>query len=93
MKLIFAAIFLTLAAIASFGQEPTKFKDDNEVPRITIEEAKKEYDAGTAVIVDARQSATYAEEHIKTAINIPNGSPASEFDKLPKGKKIIVYCA
>jgi len=93
MRFIYLAIFLALAATTSFAQEQKKFKDDSEVPRMTVEEAKAEFDAGTAVIIDARSAATYADEHIKKALNIPIGSPVSEFDKLPKGKKIIVYCA
>ena len=62
------------------------------MPRMTVEEAKKQFDAGTAIIVDARAATAYADEHIKRSRSLPYDSPESEFDKLPKGKTIIVYC-
>jgi len=70
-----------------------KFQADSEVPRITLPDAKKEYDAGTAVIVDSRGEAQYKQEHVTGSINIPFPSPDTEFAKLPQGKKIIVYCS
>ena len=93
MRLACIALFFAVAALASYGQDYKKFKDDSEVPRITIEDAKKAYDDNSSVIVDARAADIYKEEHIKGAINIPIGSKDSEFDRLPKGKKIIVYCS
>jgi len=95
MKFISIIIFIAITALVSFSQttEYKKFKDDSEVPRILVEDAKKASDDGTAVIIDARPVDTYKQEHIKGAINIPYGSPESEFDKLPKGKKYIVYCS
>lgn len=95
MKLISVIVFIAVAALVSFSQtaEYKKFKDESEVPRILLEDAKKAYDDGSAVIIDARSVDTYKQEHIKGAINIPYGSTESEFDKLPKGKKFIVYCS
>jgi rhodanese-related sulfurtransferase len=70
--------------------EFTKYENDSAVPRISVEEAKKEVEAGTAVIVDSRAEAAYKAEHIAGSINVDN---ESKFDTLPKGKKIIVYCS
>lgn len=71
-----------------------KYSNAGEVPRISVEEAKKAYDAGTAVFVDSRPEAAYKAEHIAGAINIVNGPDAADkFSSLPKGKKIIVYCS
>ena len=73
------------------SQEPfKKFASDADVPRISVADAKKEVDAGNAVIVDSRAEAAYKAEHIAGSINVTN---ESEFDRLPKGKKIIVYCS
>jgi 3-mercaptopyruvate sulfurtransferase SseA len=69
-----------------------KFTNDSEVPRISLVDAKAAYDSGDAVIVDARAEVAYKTEHIKGAINIPLGNNEN-FDQLPKGKKIIVYCS
>ena len=70
-----------------------KYGSQADVPRISVDEAKKAYDAG-AVIVDSRPESAYKVEHIAGAINIPSGAGAEEkFASLPKGKKIIVYCS
>ncbi|MFL6373909.1 MAG: rhodanese-like domain-containing protein [Pyrinomonadaceae bacterium] len=91
MKYVLSTVFVLIAAVAGFGQ-PTKYKDTSEVPRITLEDAKKAYDDKTAVVVDARPIEAYKEQHVKGAINIPLGS-TSDFSSLPKGKTIIVYCS
>ena len=64
-----------------------------EANRITVAEAKKELDAGTAVFVDVRAEAAYKMEHIKGALNIPLESLDANLGKLPKGKKLIIYCS
>lgn len=71
----------------------TKFETADNVPRITLEEAKKDYDNGTAVIIDSRPEVAYKQEHIAGALNIPIGSPDTRFSEIPKGKKIIIYCS
>lgn len=70
----------------------TNFRDD-EVPKITLADAKKEYDAGTAVIVDVRDEGSFKLEHIKGALHITTETLAADMNKLPKGKKIIAYCS
>ena len=72
--------------------EYKKFQNADEVPRITVNEAKKDYDTGNVVVVDSRPEAAFKNEHITGAINIPFGSPDDKFSALPQGKKIIVYC-
>ena len=67
--------------------------DGHDAPRISLADAKKDYDAGTAVIVDVRDATAYKTEHIKGALHIPIGDVAANEDKLPKNKKIIVYCS
>lgn len=93
MRLACVVILLVAAAIASYGQDYKKFKDEGEVPRISLDDAKKAHDDNMVVFIDARSAAIYKQEHIKGAINIPYSPQGSEFDKLPKGKKIIVYCS
>lgn len=65
----------------------------DDAPRITLADAKKDYDAGTAVIVDVRTESAYKEEHIKGSLNITIDTLAANLNKLPKGKKIIAYCS
>ena len=73
--------------------EYKKYENDAAVPRISVEDAKKEVDAGTAVIVDARGDGAFKSERIAGALNIPLGATEDKFATLPKDKKIIVYCS
>jgi hypothetical protein len=93
MRLFWVAVVLAATAFASYGQEHRKFKDDTEVPRINIADARKAFDAGTALFVDARSLDVYREEHIKGAIDVPFGGPDKQVEAIPKGKTIIVYCS
>ncbi len=93
---------LLLFTLAFFAQancqqaavdEFVKFKSDADVPRIKIEDAKKDVDSGKAVIIDARPEAAFKGEHIAGAINIPFGEQDKFMDRVPKGKKLIIYCS
>ena len=66
--------------------------EGHDAPRISLADAKKAYDAG-ATVIDVRDAAAYKTEHIKGALHIPISEAAANESKLPKGKKIIVYCS
>lgn len=66
---------------------------DDDAPRITLADAKKDFDAKTAVFIDTRAEDIYRQNHVKGAINITLQDDASKYNKIPKGKKIIVYCS
>ena len=70
-----------------------EYKAATDVPRISVEEAKKEFDAGAAIIVDSRGEQAFVQEHIAGSINLPGGSAEEKFAALPKDKKIFVYCS
>lgn len=61
--------------------------------RISLADAKAAYDAGTAVFIDTHSEASFANEHITGAINIPTLKVEEKFDSIPKGKKLIAYCS
>ena len=89
-------LFLVVAAIACQKVQIAEYKklaSDADVPRMTIEDARKDADAGIAVIVDSRPEFAYKHEHIAGAINITLGADDEAFAALPKNKKIIVYCS
>ncbi len=69
-------------------------RDENAVPRISVEQAKAALDSGAAVIVDVRPEQSYALEHIAGSISIPlseiENDPAGV--KLDKKQWIITYC-
>lgn len=76
----------TVAAADDHGHEDT-------APRISLADAKKAFDAGTAVIIDVRDEMAYKQEHIKGALNIPTAQLDAKADTIPKGKKVIAYCS
>ncbi|CAN5748429.1 hypothetical protein BH20ACI4_BH20ACI4_21270 [soil metagenome] len=66
---------------------------EDDAPRITLAEAKKEFDAGNAIFVDTRAEGSYKTEHIKGAINVPAEAAETRYKEIPTGKKIIAYCS
>jgi len=62
-------------------------------PRISLADAKKDFDDGAAIIIDARNEEAYKQEHIKGALNLAKGVNDEQLNKIPKGTKIIVYCS
>jgi 3-mercaptopyruvate sulfurtransferase SseA len=67
---------------------------EEQVTRVSVEEARAALDGGAAIIVDVRSAGAYAASHIPGAINIQLG----EFETNPTGLKldkdqwIITYC-
>ncbi len=92
-SLIMAVLLFAACAKVTQLAEYKKYENDGEVPRISIEDAKKDADAGNAVIVDSRPESAYKGEHIAGSVNIALGAPDDAFASLPKNKKIIVYCS
>ena len=67
---------------------------EDEVPRVTVEEARIALDSGLAVIVDVRNADAYAASHADGAISIPLNAFESNIDgiALDKDQWIITYC-
>ena len=72
---------------------PKTDEHTDDAPRITLADAKKEFDAGNTVFVDTRAAAAYNSEHIKGAINMTTDAVESRYKEIPAGKKIIAYCS
>lgn len=72
---------------------PAAEHPDDDAARITLDEAKKLFDAGKAYIVDARPEDAYNMEHIKGAVNITSATLDERLKDLPRDKTIIVYCS
>jgi len=83
------AFVLALGAPA-FGQ----ITDETSVPRISLQEFKKAFDAGQVVIVDTRDAGSYADGHIPGAILLPLAEVQRRAPGLKGAKKpIVAYCA
>jgi rhodanese-related sulfurtransferase len=84
MRSALLALLFLIGCTAAFAQ--------TDAPRITLDEAKKAFDAKTAVFVDSRARDVYKQEHIKGALNYPYNED-SDFKDVPRDKTIIVYCS
>jgi len=65
----------------------------DDAPRITLADAKKDFDAGSAIFVDTRAESAYKNEHIKGSINMPVEAAELRYKEIPTDKKIIAYCS
>lgn len=67
---------------------------EDEVPRVSVEQAKAALESGAAVVVDVRSAESYAAGHIPGAISIPLSEFENDLRSLPleKDRWIITYC-
>ncbi len=63
-----------------------------DVPRVSLADAKKAYDQGTAVFLDVRGTSDYIAEHITGAVSIPETQIESRINELNPNDWIITYC-
>jgi predicted sulfurtransferase len=98
------AAFAFVAACANPAKPPVRVENEappanaieqqhDDAPRISLADAKKDFDDGAAVIIDVRNEEAYNQEHIRGAINLAKGINDEQLNKIPKGKKIIAYCS
>lgn len=80
------------AAVSGHDQTSADSHDD-DAPRISLEDAKKAFDEGTAVFLDTRSEDAFNAEHVKGAINIPMSVLSTNYNEIAKGKTIIAYCS
>jgi rhodanese-related sulfurtransferase len=90
--LLFATIF-NLSNPNRISVLPQLYNPE-EIPKIDINEAKKKFDQGEVIFVDARPSSFYDKSHIKGAHSLP--LPSFEINYMymsdeDKDKNIIVY--
>lgn len=69
-------------------------RTEDDVPRISVEDAKAAVDSGQAIIVDVRNAQVYAELHAEGAISIPLDFFEANISSVPleKSQWIITYC-
>lgn len=84
----------TTAPVTFTGDTPPAQNQEtkSEVVRISVEDFRPKFDAGSVVVIDVRDSAAYASGHIPGAMNIPFASIQGFTDMIPKGKEIVTYC-
>lgn len=88
------AVAVTQIVDPAFTQSGSLPRTEDEVPRVTVQEAKAAFDSGKAIIVDVRNPAAYEASHIAGAISVP----LAEIEEHPinlnidKNQWIITYC-
>ena len=75
------------------GQKTDSHGHVDDAERITLADAKKDFDAGNATFLDTRDDVSFKQEHVKGALNVPLNKLVEKFGQIPKGKKIIAYCS
>ena len=73
----------------SSGQEEETYP---EIERVSLEDAKAAFDAGTAVFVDVRGVDAYNLSHIPGSLSIPLAELKSRLGELDPNQWIITYC-
>ena len=63
-----------------------------DIPRMSLEEAKAAFDAGEAVFLDVRPAESYALDHIPGSLSIPLNEVESRLGELDRETWIITYC-
>lgn len=79
------------APSGAVGEKPAPDPDT-----VALQEVLTHFDQGTAFFVDARKPETYAEGHIRGAINLPSTDLSGYLDRvmefIPPDGLVIVYC-
>jgi 3-mercaptopyruvate sulfurtransferase SseA len=94
MRLIaFVLLLLTLQSCTTNSLIPAVTPASaDEVPRISLEEARTAFDAEEAIFLDVRSPESYAQVHVTGAINIPLDQLEVRIGELDPNAWIITYC-
>lgn len=92
MRYIYSILIVVILFVSIVGFQKV-ISASQDAPRISLADAKKDFDAGTAVFVDSRGESSYKEKHIKGAINVPFVEAEARWKEIPTDKKIISYCS
>ena len=101
--LIAGGLLLLLAAFLMMTQNgsgqpasPASSAYDEEtypdIPRVSLEDAKAAFEAGTAVFVDVRGVDVFAMSHIPGSLSIPLADLGTRLAELDPNQWIITYC-
>ena len=99
LMLIGAGVLLILAGLAwVFLNQPATPERTatpasvSEVERVSLTDAKKAFDGGSAVFVDVRDSTSYNNAHIPGALLIPVNELTTQLNELNPTSWVITYC-
>ena len=90
--LLGAVVFMALQGTGGAPANSEALVGADGITRVSLEQAKQAFDAGTALFLDVRGDEGYAMEHVTGAISIPLGEVESRLGELDPGQWIIPYC-
>jgi hypothetical protein len=73
-------------------ENPGEITNQDEIPRVTAQEAYEAVMNGEAVLVDTRAEAVYQSGHAAGAASIPIDQVEARLDELDPGTWYITYC-
>lgn len=92
LSVLLAACSGPSAPAASAPGNPLQEDPYLQVPRVSLQDAKAAFDAGSATFVDVRVPEAYKYQHIPGALNIPVAEMEGRLRELDKAEWIITYC-
>jgi hypothetical protein len=73
-------------------ENPGEYATQDDIPRLTVEEAYQAVMDGEAVLVDTRSASQFEAQHAAGAINIPLDEIDARLVELDKNTWYITYC-
>jgi hypothetical protein len=94
LLLLVAAILLATqnAPATSVPVDSHEEESFPDIPRVSLEDAKAAFDAGTAIFVDVRGAEAYAASHIAGSVSLPLPETEPRLGELDPNHWIITYC-
>lgn len=71
---------------------PGTYTNQDDIPRLTAQEAFQAVQAGDAVLVDTRSEAQFLTQHAAGAINLPVDQVAARLGELDPDTWYVTYC-
>ncbi len=72
--------------------QPGEYANQDQIPRVTVDEAYEALQSGEAVLVDTRSVAEFQAQHVTGAINIPVNEVEARLEELNPDTWYITYC-
>ena len=92
LLLALAAIWLISSGTAGLGEPANKPTTEEEVQRVSVQEAYAAHQDGSALFLDVRGAESYDAAHIPGALNIPLEELPTRINELSKDDWILTYC-
>jgi len=73
-------------------EKPKQYSNQDEIPRVTIQEAYKAAENGEAVIIDTRSASEFSRQHVTGAVNLPADQVESMLGELDPDIWYLTYC-